>query len=433
MVEGGRCLKIKQHILVYKGLPRDIYILFIATVINKIGGFIAPLMTLILTVKIGFSTTDAGLFSTISMLSQAPFIMWGGQLADKYGSKKVIVILQFLGAITYIVCGLMEPSFTLAIMLIVASNVYAMASPAFNAMVPVITPAPLVKNAYSLMYLGINLGLAVGPAIGGALFNNHLSLLFILNAAGTILSTVFILFFFSSKHKSDVPLPQTETEQTPVQSNKSDSIFFFLYQNPGLLVFSIIMLVFNFCYIQWTFLLPLQAVDIFKENGASVFSFLLSANAIIVILLTPVLTSLTQKAHPLKSIFIGGIFYFISYIMFAFNGFMATFIFAVVIMTIGEILISINTNNYIAIMTPKKYLGRAISILFVVTGAGYAIGPAVIGKIVELTSYTNAWFLIAAIMVGGIVSMYFVRRLEKACVVESLENFSAENIKEKSI
>lgn len=154
-------MNIKEHLSVYRGLPKDIYILFLSTVINKIGGFVAPLMILILTVKMGYTGTEVGIFTTIAMLSQAPFIMIGGTLVDKFGSKKVIIILHGVGSLVYLTCGMMKPTFTVAILIIIASDIYAMASPAFNAIVPVITPEPLIKKAYSLMYLGINLGLTI--------------------------------------------------------------------------------------------------------------------------------------------------------------------------------------------------------------------------------------------------------------------------------
>lgn len=417
-------MNIKRHFFVYKGLPKDIYLLFIAVVVNKIGSFIAPLMTLILTVKVGFSAAEAGLFSTLSMVTQAPFIMLGGILADKFGCKRIIVIFQSIGALIYIVCGFMEPSLIFAILLVITSSMYALVSPAMNAMVPMITPAPLVKNAYSLIYLGMNLGLAMGPTIGGVLFNEHLNLLFFLSALATILSTGFILFLIRGTGSMNESRAKSAAE--PDNHPDTDSIFSFLRRNPVLLVFSIIMLIYNFCYIQWDFLLPLQTVELFEESGPGVFSILLSTNAMIVIILTPILTSITQNAGPLKSIFVGGIFYFGSYLLFATHGYLIIFISAIIIMTIGEILISINSNNYIAKLTPQKYLGRATSILFLVNGLGFAIGPAVMGYLLRFASFTHAWLIVAAIMLVGASSMYLVRRLERVSTIESREDTTSE-------
>lgn len=404
-------LNIKKHLSIYRGLPKDIYLIFISTVINKMGGFITPLMTLIMTVKIGFSQSEVGLFSTIAMLSQAPFIMIGGILVDKFGGKKVIVVLHTIGALVYLFCGFMKPNLMIAIMIIVASDIYAMASPAFNAIVPIVTPEPLIKNAYSLMYLGLNLGLAVGSLIGGILFNNYLSLLFIIDALTTLFTAGLILVFFKGTKVIDKPIPMNEIKKEKTEDK--DSIISFLYNTPILIIFSVILLVYNFCYIQWNFMLPLQSVSIFNENGPKAFSLLISINAITVVVLSPLLTSLTQKLYSLKSIFLGGIFYFISFMLFAFNKFMIIFILSIIIMTIGEILITINANNYIAKSTPKKYMGRANSLLFIMNGVGYAIGPVVMGNILAYTTFKNSWLLVSVLMLGALLSMYFISRFEK--------------------
>ena len=91
-------------------------------------------------------------------------------------------------------------------------------------------------------------------------------------------------------------------------------------------------------------------------------------------------------------------------------------------MTIGEILISINSNNYIAQRTPKEYLGRANSLLFILSGIGYGIGPVVMGYIIVSISFQNAWLIVAALMFGGVLSLYFVRRLEKIVSFEISDN-----------
>jgi len=367
-------------------------------------------MTLILTVKIGFTESQVGLYATIAMFSQLPFIVIGGILVDRFGGKKIIVSLHLIGSLFYITCGMMKPDLSVLILMIMASNIYAMASPAFNALVPLVTPATLTKNAYSLMYLGLNLGLAVGPFIGGVLFNNHLSLLFFIDAFTTIFSAGLILFFFSHDRCEG----KLETDEIIKQENsKTDTVVSFLLRNPSLIIFSIILLVYNFCYIQWNFMLPLHTAFLFKENGPRVFGFLISVNAITVVVLTPLLTSLMQKIPPLKSICVGGIFYLVSFVLFAFSKFTLMFILAIVILTIGEILVTINSNNYIAKSIPFQYMGKANSLLFIINGIGYAIGPIIMGYVILFTGLRKAWLIVSAIMLCSVVSMYLDSRIEK--------------------
>ncbi|GKU32367.1 MFS transporter [Clostridium folliculivorans] len=414
-------MDIKRHMSVYKGLPKDIYVLFISTVINKMGSFIVPLMTLILTQKIGFSKYEAGLFTTIAILSQAPFLVVGGSLVDRFGSKRIIVIFQSLGSLLYLTCGFMKPTVVVAVLIVIASNLYALATPAFNAMVPSITPKALMKNAYSLMYLGSNLGLAIGPMIGGILFsNNYLNLLFILDAATTIVSTMMVFFFVRGKTELNVALSKNETIDTKFDSN--GSIFSFIRKNPVIVIFSLIMVVYYFCYVQWNFLLPLQTVEVFGKAGVGVFSSLFSINAITVIVLTPILTSVTTKTYPLKSMFVGGVLYFIAFGMFAINRFIGIFVAAIIIMTVGEILITINSNNYIAQRTPKQYLGRVNSLFFLFMGAGFATGPLVMGSVITFVDFQYAWIIVSALMLFGAISMYLLKFIEKKADKKSLEN-----------
>lgn len=426
---------LEKQFNVYKGLPRNVYILFISTVINKIGGFITPLMTLILTVKIGLIESDVGLVSTLAMLSQAPFILVGGSLVDRFGAKRMIVVMNTLGAMLYFICAMIEPDWKLALVMIMAANFYAMASPAPNALIPSVTSKDKVKNAYSLMYLGMNLGLAIGPLISGLLFTNHLKLLFIIDGVTTLISVAMVIILFDEKFKIEgpsrvtnetrveEPMLQEPVLEEPIIENpmleehsidpETTSIIGYLKKKPRLLAVTFILMLFNFCYIQWNFLLPLQSLDIFGEAGARHFSLLLSINAVTVVLLSPVLTSMTQSIASLKTIFYGGLFYAGSFFIFAVSHSLLLFVFGIIILTIGEILIAINVNHYITTSVSPRFLGRANSILFIFSGVGYAIGPVVMGNILVIANYQISWLITMGITTCAAVMMWMLYRKEK--------------------
>ena len=60
--------KIKKVFTPYRGLPKEVYVIFIAKIINAVGLFIFPWLTLILTKKIGMSESEAGLWLTLTEL-----------------------------------------------------------------------------------------------------------------------------------------------------------------------------------------------------------------------------------------------------------------------------------------------------------------------------------------------------------------------------
>ena len=60
---------------IYKGLPSSIYVLFVAEVVNGIGIFVFPFLTLFLTKKLGMSEQSAGDFMS--------FLIWSPSLRSR--------------------------------------------------------------------------------------------------------------------------------------------------------------------------------------------------------------------------------------------------------------------------------------------------------------------------------------------------------------
>ena len=392
-------MKTKNPFAIYKGLPKGIYIIFVSRIIDNMGSVVMPMITLILTQKIGFSKNETGILATVFMLTQAPFLLLGGKLVDRIGCKKVIVIFNTLGALAYIPCGFMRPHIAMALLIALASNLFSVAAPAYNAIVTEVAPQKQLKSAYSILYLGYNLGLAIGPALGGLLFNSHLQLLFFIDALTCIISTT--LFYFFVPDNAQIKKAK-EADKEKSAFNLNDPVYKFIFRSPELILFSVVLLGYNFCYSQWGFMLPLQQASIFMENGAKNYSLLVSVNAVAVILLTPVLTSITHKFRPLAVVATGGIFYTLAFLMFGGGQELSVFLFAAVVLTTGQILININTNIYIAQRTPQRFIGRANSLLTIINGVGVAIGPIIMGHVLLHLSYESAWIFVAVLMLLGV-------------------------------
>ena len=179
----------------YLELSRTVYILFFARIINSIGSFVYPLLAILLTLKLGFPEDAAGRITTIAIASGGIGLLVGGKLSDRFGRKRILVIGSFLGASSFLVCAFLGTSQIIPFFLIAGNFFSLMQYPAVNAMLIDVTDKKTRQNAFSLLYLGTNIGIAIGPLMAGFLINNHLSLFFIIDAATTILSLIPILLF----------------------------------------------------------------------------------------------------------------------------------------------------------------------------------------------------------------------------------------------
>ena len=89
----------------YYGLPKEVYVIFFSRIINAMGLFVHPLLTFLLTAKIGLTSTQAGTIVAISGLIFVPAGLLGGKLADIIGRKRIIVIFDTLGSLSLIICA----------------------------------------------------------------------------------------------------------------------------------------------------------------------------------------------------------------------------------------------------------------------------------------------------------------------------------------
>src|SRR5438874_8074543 len=77
-------------------LPREVWVLFTTTVINRAGTMALPFLTLYLTRRLGYSAGYAGLVITfygIGALVSSPL---SGRLCDKVGSLRIMITSLFL-------------------------------------------------------------------------------------------------------------------------------------------------------------------------------------------------------------------------------------------------------------------------------------------------------------------------------------------------
>lgn len=400
--------KLKALWAPYLGLPSAVYAIFVAKVINAMGAFVFPMLTLILTDKIGLKETEAGLWISLSGLLFAPANLLGGKLADHFGRKKLIILFESLGVLAYFICAFKPVDMTTAYLLIGAMCLFGAAEPAHNALVADLTTPKNREGAYSLIYMGFNLGFVIGPALGGLLFEKHLFWFFFGDGATGLIAILLFLFFV----KETLPKDE-EAEHVPLLEKKEGgSIFKVILKRPILLYYALISLGYNFVYAQWGFLFPMQVKQSFS-NGATLYGLMASFNGLIVILCTPLITKLSLGVQSLKKICLGGLLYTVGFGMLGFCTQVPLFFISVFIFTIGEIVISISHMPFIANHTPASHRGRMSAILPMLMGIGYTISPFVVGKGLEAFSIAQMWILLGFIGLASALLMGLLSRMDR--------------------
>ncbi len=388
----------------YRGLPKNMYIMFGATIINRFGDFVMPFLTMYLTLKLGLSVGITGLIVTITSLIGIPSSFFGGKFADEIGRKKTYLIAQSGAALSLLPCAFIDNSVFVVVMLLISTMFHGAVRPPMNAMIMDMLPPEKRQQGFSLQYLGINIGVALGPIVAGFLFNNFLPLLFI----GDALTSFIALFLIGKNVKELKPEELKQTVYTQQEKEEKGNTFNALIKRPHILFFLLVYIIYSFVYTQHRFSLPLTADAVFGESGASKFGVLMSINAITVLFFTVGVTAVTKHFKPLINISIAGLFYALGFGMLGLINSYPLFILSTVIWTIGEILVVTNFGVYLADNSPSNFRARFNAIGSLSWSVGGALGTSIAGKFIQATGLSYIWLLTFVLSVCGMLGMYCI-------------------------
>jgi MFS family permease len=394
-------IKLKM-IDTYKGLPRNMYIMVGATIINRFGDFVMPFLTMYLTLKIGLSFEITGIIVTIASLVGIPSSILGGKLADEIGRKKTYLIAQSGAALSLLPCAFLKDPAIIVIFLLVSTFFHGAVRPPMNAIITDILPPHQRQQGFSLQYLGINFGVALGPIVAGFLFNNFLPMLFI----GDALTSFIALFLIWKNIKEMKPEGLKETVYTEKEKHEKGNTIGVLLKRPQVAIFLVVYILYSFVYTQHRFSLPLTTDSVFGSTGASKFGFLMSTNAFTVLFCTVAVTSLTKHLKPLVNITIAGIFYAFGFGMLGLINSFPMFILSTIIWTIGEILVVTNFGVYLADNSPSNFRARFNAVGSLSWAIGAAFGTSIAGKFIQEIGLNYIWPLTFILSILGIISMY---------------------------
>lgn len=390
----------------YKNLSKEIYVLFFGRIVTSMGSLIWPLLTLILKNKLGYNATTIATLTMAMSILQFPMMLLGGKLADTLNRKKIIVVCDLITVTAYIVCGFL-PLSNLSIALFYLAGVFAtIEGPSYDALVADLSDSESREKAYSLQYLGMNLGLVLSPTIGGLLFENYLGIAFILTGLATLSSTILILLFVKqlSVEKKNI--------STYEEKRENESVFRILKERKTLILYALMCGFGGIVYAQFNYLLPLNMEMLYGAKGATIFGMLTSTNALVVIIATPLITTFMSRLMDVRKILIGQSLIVLGLFSYRFvQGAMVLYFILMIIFTVGEVFNTLGQQPYMTRRIPSSHWGRVNSFVYTINGFLSGVGNIFIGKIVDGSGYDMAWI---AVGVLGAVTILLVIMLNVA-------------------
>ena len=375
---------------------------------TSMGSLIWPLLTLILKNKLGYNATTIATLTMAMSILQFPMLLLGGKLADTLNRKKIIIVCDLVTVVSYIICGLL-PLSNYSIALFYIAGVFAtIGGPSYDALVADLSDSESREKAYSLQYLGMNLGLVLSPTIGGLLFENYLWLAFILTGLATLSSTILIILFIKrlSVEKGNVKKKKEKRE--------NESVFRILRERKTLILYALVCGFGGIVYAQFNYLLPLNMETLYGAKGATIFGMLTSTNAIVVIIATPLITTFLSRLMDVRKILIGESLIVLGLFGYRFvQGAMVPYFILMILFTIGEVFNTLGHQPYMTRRIPSTHWGRVNSFVNTVNGLFAGVGNIFIGKIVDVKGYDMAWLAVGVLGAVAITLVVMLNLVDK--------------------
>ncbi|MEM7203123.1 MAG: MFS transporter [Planctomycetota bacterium] len=176
-----------------RALPTPLYFLFAGTTVTRLGAFVFPYLTIYLSAARGFATSEVGLVLSVGSLGLLLGNLVGGWLTDCWSRVGTLVVALLVNAVGFaFLAAPWQELWPYALFLFVGYLGSGMYPPAAQTLIADLTDEAIRPFAYTVNYVCINLGMGVGPLLGGVLAASSYAWLFIGDVATSLCCALLI-------------------------------------------------------------------------------------------------------------------------------------------------------------------------------------------------------------------------------------------------
>ncbi|MEO6906239.1 MAG: MFS transporter [Ginsengibacter sp.] len=386
----------------YGGLSSGTWWLSLVMLVNRMGTMVIPFMTIYLTQQFGVSIGKAGFVMSIFGLGAITGALVGGKLVDNVGYFYVQLVALSGGGIMFIVLGQMHSYNSICVTTFFLALLNESFRPANTVAIAHYSKEENRTRSYSLNRLSINVGWAVGGALGGFLASINYHLLFWVDGLSN-LAAAFLLYITLS------PTRNLSTEKIRKDKNIIENS---AYKDRTYVAFIFLTFIFAFCFFQMFTTIP---VFFHEKFNLSIFfiGILMALNGVIISIFEMItIFTLEGKRPSLHFISSGMLLVAVSFLLLNIPPMNATFIavMAMVFITFGEIFSMPFMNAWWIGRTQHNNRGQYAALYTVAWASAQAVGPFAGSMIAEYYSFKMLWYIIAGVC---ILLAFFYRRLHK--------------------
>jgi MFS family permease len=384
--------------------PKQFKLMFFGMLISTIGSsMIWPFLMIFVRQQVNMSLTQTASLMTINATAGIIAAFIAGPITDRIGRKWVMVISLAGNGAVYFFMSNAHSYLNFAVLLAMSGTFNPLYRVGADAMLADLIPSEKRPDAYALMRLSNNAGIAIGPMLGGFLSTISYNITFFMAGSGMLIYSLLIAFF------AQETLPKIGLLSE--HGLKSIGGYIQILRDSRFLSFIGAFTLAQMCAVLIWILMPVYANELYKVPEGQ-YGFIPTTNALMVVFFQVFVTRKTKHYRPLPVMTIGTAFYTLAVASVALGHSFIGFWISIVIMTIGELILMPTASTYVAGVAPPDMRGRYMSIAGLSWSAAAGIAPLMGGYLSDNISPVAIWYGGVFIGVMGILGFILLSRKE---------------------
>jgi MFS family permease len=407
-----------------KNLPREMWILSAATLVNRSGTMVLAFLVLYVTHTLGVTPARAALALMVYGVAALLAMPLAGILSDRVGPLPIMKASLFLTGFLLLLFPLAKSYSAILLMTFAFAVLNESVRPASLSMVSDLVAPTQRKAAFALSRLAANLGMSVGPAIGGILAVYSFRWLFLVDGTTSLLAGALLALAPMrnlGRKKTHEPEWADATDLgREIEADSSAPLVALhpaadlrAFRNPRMLYFLAALIPVQLVFFQFTSTLPLFLVR-YLHFPESVYGTIFTVNTLLIVALeVPLNTAMEHWTHR-QTLMLGAFLYAVGFGSYALVGIMplgqtAGVFAAVVIWTFGEMILMPGSSAYAAEIAPPERRGEYMGLYTMSFNVAFAVGPWLGASVLGKWGATTMW---GAAFISGCISTLLMSRTE---------------------
>ncbi len=400
---------------IYNEYPKAFWVYNIIVFIDRFGGFMLfPFFALYLTKRFGIGMATVGILFAVFSVSGFIGSAIGGALTDRMGRKGVILFSLVLSSLSALGMGYAPTLGIFIAVSVIVGTLSNIGGPAHEAVVADLLPENKRAEGYGIIRVVFNLAVIVAPAVAGFLIAKSYVLLFIVDAIISLLAASVVLLFLPETKPAAHPDAKPETMQ------KTFAGYGRVFRDIPFMAFIVMSVMTALIYINFNSTLGVYLRDVqgIPEIG---YGYLISLNAVIVVALQFWVARRLQKYKPMLMVALGTALYGIGFAMYGFISTYVMFAVAMIVITIGEMVVSPFQQSLVASFAPEEMRGRYMAVSGLSWGLAFAIGPYFAGLLLDGPNPNLLWIACGILGVITVLGYILIDKVHHSPVVVAAE------------